>query len=144
MEQVSIRSIKDDILTIRYKGKRVKINLSKELAINENLINGQLKEQPSNYAFLCLLRDQAIKDRDQLEKEKDAAYSSAWLFYKGNNAINNDAASHKAETNNKYQSKVEQHIEATHKAARLISVCRAFEARERIMQTISSNLRKQQ
>ena len=67
----SINQIKDDILTIRYKGKKVTINISKELAIDESTINTQLRNLPSNYAFLCLLRDKAIQKANKLEKEKN-------------------------------------------------------------------------
>lgn len=144
MGESTIHNIKNDILTIRYMGKRYQVNLSKELAIEENTINTQLKHQPSNYAFLCLIRDSYIRDRDKLEKQKDAAYSSAWLFYKGSsNSINNDTAKHKAETNAKYLSITEKYLRAANKAAKLISICRAYEARERILQTLAANLRKQ-
>ena len=40
-----------------------------------------------------------------MEKEKDEAFSKAWIFYKESDPkINNDMASHKAVTNSKYQS----------------------------------------
>lgn len=69
--ETKISEIKDDIISFKYKGKLVTINISRELEINENIINSQLKNIPSNYAFLCLLRDKIIKRRDKLEKEKD-------------------------------------------------------------------------
>lgn len=141
----SINQIKDDILVIKYKGRKVTINLSKELAIDESTINTQLRNLPSNYAFLCLLRDKAIQKANKLEKEKDAAFSKAWLFFKESDSkLTNDAASHKALTNAKYQSLERKYLKAQDKATRLTSICRAYESRERIIQTISANLRKQQ
>lgn len=136
--------IRDDIISVKYKGKIVTINITKELSIDENIINSQLKNIPSSYAFLCLLRDNLIKKRDTLEREKNIAYSKAWLFYKeSDNRLNNDTANHKAMVNPKYLSIEERYLKAVHKANKLISICRAYESRERIIQTLSANIRKQ-
>lgn len=139
-----ISEIRDDIISVKYKGKIVTINITKELSIDENIINSQLKNIPSSYAFLCLLRDNLIKKRDTLEREKNIAYSKAWLFYKeSDNRLNNDTANHKAMVNPKYLSIEERYLKAVHKANKLISICRAYESRERIIQTLSANIRKQ-
>lgn len=139
-----ISEIRDDVISVKYKGKLVTINITKELSIGENIINSQLKNIPSSYAFLCLLRDNLIKKRDTLEREKNIAYSKAWLFYKeSDNRLNNDTANHKAMVNPKYLSIEERYLKAVHKANKLISICRAYESRERIIQTLSANIRKQ-
>lgn len=139
-----ISEIRDDIISVKYKGKIVTINITKELSIDENIINSQLKNIPSSYAFLCLLRDNLIKKKDTLEREKNIAYSKAWLFYKeSDNRLNNDTANHKAMVNPKYLSIEERYLKAVHKANKLISICRAYESRERIIQTLSANIRKQ-
>jgi hypothetical protein len=139
-----ISEIRDDIISVKYKGKIVTINITKELSIDENIINSQLKNIPSSYAFLCLLRDNLIKKRDTLEREKNIAYNKAWLFYKeSDNRLNNDTANHKAMVNPKYLSIEERYLKAVHKANKLISICRAYESRERIIQTLSANIRKQ-
>ena len=139
-----ISEIRDDVISVKYKGKLVTINITKELSIDENIINSQLKNIPSSYAFLCLLRDNLIKKRDTLEREKNIAYSKAWLFYKeSDNRLNNDTANHKAMVNPKYLSIEERYLKAVHKANKLISICKAYESRERIIQTLSANIRKQ-
>lgn len=139
-----ISEIRDDVISVKYKGKLVTINITKELSIDENIINSQLKNIPSSYAFLCLLRDNLIKKRDTLEREKNIAYSKAWLFYKeSDNRLNNDTANHKAMVNPKYLSIEERYLKAVHRANKLISICRAYESRERIIQTLSANIRKQ-
>ena len=80
-----------------------------------------------------------------MEKEKDIAYSKAWLFYKESDSrLNNDTVSHKALTNNIYITLEKQFLKISDKANRLISICKAYEARERILQTLAANLRKQQ
>lgn len=139
-----ISEIRDEVISVKYNGKLVTINITKELSIDENIINSQLKNIPSSYAFLCLLRDNLIKKRDTLEREKNIAYSKAWLFYKeSDNRLNNDTANHKAMVNPKYLSIEERYLKAVHKANKLISICRAYESRERIIQTLSANIRKQ-
>ena len=143
--ETKISEIKDDIISFKYKGKLVTINISRELEINENIINSQLKNIPSNYALLCLLRDKIIKRRDKLEKEKDYAYSKAWLYYKeSDNRLNNDTVSHKALTSKIYIKANDKYLKALDKANRFISICKAYESRERIIQTLSANIRKQQ
>lgn len=143
--ETKISEIKDDIISFKYKGKLVTINISRELEINENIINSQLKNIPSNYAFLCLLRDKIIKRRDKLEKEKDYVYSKAWLYYKeSDNRLNNDTVSHKALTSKIYIKANDKYLKALDKANRFISICKAYESRERIIQTLSANIRKQQ
>jgi hypothetical protein len=143
--ETKISEIKDDIISFKYKGKLVTINISRELEINENIINSQLKNIPSNYAFLCLLRDKIIKRRDKLEKEKDYAYSKVWLYYKeSDNRLNNDTVSHKALTSKIYIKANDKYLKALDKANRFISICKAYESRERIIQTLSANIRKQQ
>lgn len=144
-KKVKLSDIHDNIIKVRYRGDILIINLSEELSIDENIINSQLKKIPSNYAFLCSIRDTYIKKRDKLEKEKDLAYSEAWLFYKSSDSrMNNDTVSHKALTNRKYRSIEKKYLRAVNKANELISICKAYESRERIIQTISANLRKQQ
>lgn len=144
METVKINEIKADVLEIKYQGKKVKVDLTKELSINESIINSQLKDFPSNYAFLCLLRDKAIKKRDNLEKEKDRKFSELWIFYKGSDSkMTNDTATHRAISSKKYQDAENEFLKASYEASKLMSICRAYESRERILQTLSANLRKE-
>lgn len=140
-----IKDIKGDILNIRYKGKNISINISKELSINENIINTQLKELPSNYAFLCLIRDDYIRKRDILEKELNRTFSEIWLFYKQSDSrLNNDTLNHKTLSNKRYILVEGRYMKIVSKTNKLISICRAYESRERIIQTLAANLRKQQ
>lgn len=140
----SIHEITNDSLKLSYQGRKYEIQITTELQINENIINTQLQRSPSNYAFLCLVRDEAIHRREKLDKEKDIAYSNAWVNYKESGNISNDLAGHKATIHPKYISICERFEMANHKANVLISICKAYENRERILQTVSANLRKQQ
>lgn len=133
------------MVTLLYKGKKVKINVSEELAINEQTINSQLKEIPSSYGFILMLRSKAIKERNLLDRQKEMAYSEAYLFYKDSKAsgMTNEMANHKANTNQKYSSLYEAWLKACNRASILDDICKAFESRERIIQTLSANLRKE-
>lgn len=144
MDTESIKTIKSDILKVRYQGKIIRINITKELSIYESIINSQLKDSPSNYAFLCMLKNKYIKERDKLDREKEIAYSEAWLYYKSSDSkMNNDTANHKANTNKKYISIYNKWQKISNIAENLISICRAYENRENILRTISANLRKE-
>lgn len=145
MEKIKIRDIKDNVLEVKYKGKSYSINISEELSLDEKILNRQLKDSPSNYEFLCHLKDQACRKRDNLEREKDAVFSQVWLYFKeSDNRMSNEAATHRATSNQKYQSYLKKYIRADYMANQLISICKAYENRERILQTLSANIRKQQ
>lgn len=141
---LKISQIPRKLFKVSYNGKIYHIDLAEELAIDENMVNTSLKKSPSNYSLLVIIRDRLIYKRDKLEKEKDAAYSKAWLYYKESSNINNEMASHKAEGNSAYKGAMERYLKAKHKADELIALCRAYENRENILRTLSANLRKQQ
>ena len=144
METVKINEIKADVLEVKYQGQKVTIDITKELAINESTLNSSLRDFPSNYAFLCGLRDKAIKTRDRLEQEKDQKFSELWVFYKNSDTrMTNDTANHRTINSKKYQDAEKAFLKASYEASRLISICRAYESRERILQTLSANLRKE-
>ena len=129
-------------LKVKFEGRTIEIDIQKELSINENLINSQLRESPSSYYVLCSLRD---KERDALAREKDEAYSAAWIFIKeSNERFNNDYVAHKANISPKYKSIYQRYLKAVEKANKYISICRAYESRENILRTINANMRKQQ
>lgn len=131
-------------LVVRYQGKKVTLDIQKELSINPNKLDSQLREVPSSYYILCNLRDKYIRRRDLLARKRDEAYSRAWNYYKDSNpSWNNDYVSNKANTNNKYVSLCNRYLMAAEKAAKFISVCKAYESKENIMRTISANLRRQ-
>lgn len=132
-------------LRVKFEGRYIDIDIAKELSINENLINSQLKDSPSSYYILCKIRDKYIKERDSLARQKEEAYSNAWVYYKeSNERWNNDYVSHKANTNKKYCSLCDRHLKVSAKANMFISICRAYESRENILRTLNANLRKQQ
>lgn len=132
-------------LKVKFEGNIITIDIAKELSINENIINSQLRESPTSYYILCSLRDKYIKERDALAREKDEAYSAAWVFIKeSNERFNNDYVAHKANISPKHKSIYQRYLKAVEKANKYISICRAYESRENILRTINANMRKQQ
>lgn len=132
------------IIKVKYRGQTLSIDLFKELSIDENLIDSQLKDSPSNYFIFTQLRDKYIRKRDDLAREKEEAYSKAWIFYKdSNDRLNNEYVSHKANTTAKYMSICKRYNRLVEKTNMFISICKAYESRENILRTISANLRKQ-
>lgn len=130
-------------LKVKIDGQEIIIDISKELSIDENLINSQLRDSPSSYYLLCRVRDKYIKLRDSLEREKDIAYSKVWTYLKDSNERwNNEYVSHKANTNNKYVSLYDKYLKACDKANLYISICKAYEDRTNILRTLNANLRK--
>ena len=144
MKNRRIKEVSDDHILVKYKGKEVSIDITKELQIDENTLNYQLRDIPSNYAFLCLLRDEATRKRDKLARARDFAFRNAWVYFTAtDSSMSNDLATHKATSSSKFQSMDKKFLKAQDKANRLISICKAYESRERILQTISANTRKQ-
>lgn len=131
-------------LEVNFEGNTLVIDLNKELSINENTLNSQLKESPTSYYILCKLRDRAIKKRDALAREKDEAYSNAWVYFKdANERWNNEYVSHKASTSKKYSSIYKRYLKAVDRANLFISICQAYQNRENILRTLNANLRKE-
>jgi len=128
---------------VKVEGKVYEIDILKELAINENVINTQLRESPSSYYILCRVKDMYIKERDALARERDEAYSKAWTFIKDSNERwSNEYVSHKANSNHKYISLCNKYLKACEKANLFISICKAYEDRSDILRTLNANIRK--
>ena len=130
-------------LNVKYQGKVITIDIQKELTIDRNKLESQLREVPSSYYILCSVRNTYIRRRDSLARERDEAYSKAWTYLKDSNERwNNDYVSHKANANNKYASLYNRYLIAADKANLFISICKAYEDRSNILRTLNANLRK--
>ena len=131
-------------LKVKYQGKVITIDIQKELTIDSNKLESQLREVPSSYYILCSVRNTYIRRRDSLARERDEAYSKAWTYLKDANPTwNNDYVSNKANSNHKYVSLSNKYLKAAEKAAMLIDLCKAYESKEGILRTLSANQRRQ-
>ena len=131
-------------LKVKYQGKVITIDIQKELTIDRNKLESQLREVPSSYYILCSVRNTYIRRRASLARERDEAYSKAWTYLKDANPTwNNDYVSNKANSNHKYVSLSNKYLKAAEKAAMLIDLCKAYESKEGILRTLSANQRRQ-
>lgn len=131
-------------LKVKYQGKVITIDIQKELTIDRNKLESQLREVPSSYYILCSVRNTYIRRRDSLAREREEAYSKAWTYLKDANPTwNNDYVSNKANSNHKYVSLSNKYLKAAEKAAMLIDLCKAYESKEGILRTLSANQRRQ-
>ena len=131
-------------LKVKYQGKVITIDIQKELTIDRNKLESQLREVPSSYYILCSVRNTYIRRRDSLARERDEAYSKAWTYLKDANPTwYNDYVSNKANSNHKYVSLSNKYLKAAEKAAMLIDLCKAYESKEGILRTLSANQRRQ-
>jgi hypothetical protein len=137
----TLKSLRQDVLEIKIGGKTRSIDITKELEINVNTLNSQLLDIPSNYDFLTLLRDEALKKFTKLKRDRDTTYSQLWVYYKEAGGTN-DMAANKAASNKKYLSIEKDCRKAEAKYQRLNSICRSYESREQILRTLSANNRQ--
>ena len=139
MKGINIKPIK-----VKFQGEVIEIDLQKELSINENLMNSQLKDSPSSYYILCAIRDKYIKERDTLAREKEDTYATQWVYFKdSNDRWNNDYVTNKVLSSKKYKSVCERYLKAVTKANEFISICQVYSNREQILRTLNANMRKQ-
>lgn len=136
-------------IKIKYNGETFKFNLNEELSINTTKLNQEIKEQPSYYGFLLLLRNRLLTVKEDLELEKDKVYAHQYL--KTSDAINpstnrpysDKAAVQKALSAKAYIEASQKFLKAKQDHNDINSCVIAFEQRSNLIQTLSSNLRKE-
>lgn len=137
-------------ITINYNSKDYSFNLYEEIDLDEDKINSEIKTHLKSYAFVAMLHKKCIKARKAAENERKRVF--AIKFEKIKDEINpttgrvfsNDMARLKAEKTKGYRLINEQYQDADHNCD-ILEVCvRAFEDRKDLMQTLASNLRKEQ
>jgi hypothetical protein len=144
-----VKSSKINEIKIKYDGETFKFNLNEELSINPKKINEQLKEQPSYYGWLLLLRNRLLTMSEDLERQVDKVYSSIYLATsdkinpKTNRPYSDKAAVQKALGSEKYNDIKAKQLKAKQNFNDINAVVRAFEQRANLIQTLSSNLRSE-
>lgn len=133
-----------NILEVKIQGKKFNIDLTKELSISETRLNQAIVENPSVFVFLSQLKNEAIAKRDELERQKDIIFSKVYIAtIESNPKATKELANHKANASTKYQVANKEFLGEKERADKLISICRAFEMKAQLLQTLSSNLRKE-
>jgi len=112
-------------ISINYGEEEFHFNLIEELVVDENMINGEIKEQPSAYAFLSMLHKKLIRRAKDKEKEMEKTYADMFIKYKNQTDLQthkplaNDLAKEKAIASLRYQNSIDEFIEAQHQSEML-------------------------
>jgi hypothetical protein len=144
--EISAKSKVNEI-KIKYNGETFRFNLNEELSINPKKLNEELKEQPSYYGFLLLLRNRLLTTKEDLEIQKDKVYAHNYL--KTSDAINpstnrpysDKAAVQKALSAKSYIEASQSFLKAKQDYNDINSCVMAFEQRSSLIQSLSANVR---
>jgi len=134
-------------ISISYGDEEFSFNLFNELVVNENIINKEIKEQPSSHAFLAMLLTKLTRIEADSKKEMENAFSKMYIFYKNeldtntNRPISNDLAKEKTINSKKYQVAVSRYNTAKENRGIIETCVKAFEERGSLIQTLSANIR---
>lgn len=135
-------------IKISYGDESFNFNLFKELVIDENKIDSEIKEQPSAYAFLAMLHKKLIRRLKDKEKEAEKKYWVLFLMYKSQvdetsgKPCSNDVAEGKARKNIEYNQKLQDYYDAELDCNIIETCVKSFEQRYSLIQTLSANIRK--
>ena len=135
-------------IKISYGDESFDFNLFKELIIDENKIDSEIKDQPSAYAFLSMLHKKLIRKLKDKEKEAEKKYWVLFLLHKSQldettgKPCSNDVAEGKARKNREYQEKLQAYYDAELDCNVIETCVKSFEQRYSLIQTLSANIRK--
>ena len=135
------------VITVRYGEETFKFNLFRDLKISIHSIQKEISEQPSNYAFALLLHKKLVTRFMELKEERKSL--GARLYMEAKNTLvsgrapSDDYCNAKKESNKKYRMLTQACIISKDAADTLFALIKGFEQRKDLLQTISSNNRKQ-
>lgn len=136
-------------IKIKYGGEFIHFNLKDELVINENRINEELKDQPSYYGFLCILRAKLDRVKNDKKLELSKTKSKLFSMYKSridtntNRPYNNDMVDSKVQNHKKYLKVAEEYNKAEEELGIIESCVNAFYQRSMLIQSLSANVRNE-
>lgn len=136
------------IIRITHEGEKFTFNLYKELRIrNESLMNKDLQQQPSYYGFLMVLHKKLLSSFEELKSDRKKTYGQLFFKAKGEKLngrpLSDDLAKAWVEKHSKYILATRACITAKDQADTVYSCVRAFEQRKDLLQTLSSNIRRE-
>jgi hypothetical protein len=143
-----IRGSRVPHIKITYGEEILKFNLFDELKVSEEMLTRELKEQASYYGYLFLLHKKLLTRFEYLKQEKRRIESELFIKYKtgGNTttgrAPSDDTAKAMVRKNKEYLKANHDCIKARDDADTIYACVRGFEQRKDLLQTLSSNNRK--
>lgn len=137
-----------NIIDVTYGGKRFRFNIWQEVKITEANVEAEIKGQSSRYAFVFVLHKKLLARFEELKQERKALYGSLLSkaksrVQKNGRPFTDDAAKGWVDNQGLYRQITKKTIKAREDADVLLGVVRAFEQRKDLIQTLSSNLRKE-
>lgn len=133
---------------INYGGKVFEFNIYEEAKISEEAIEREITTQPSKYALLFILHKKLLAKFETLKQNRKGLYGRLLGVAKTRTSSNGRPLTDKGseawvEAHKKYKKATEDCIKAKTDADILQGCVRAFEQRKDLMQTLSSNIRKE-
>lgn len=139
---------KVNAISITYNGENIKFNLFDEVQISMVSLDRELKNQPSYYGFLLLLHKKLSTRVEELKLERKKLWGELYLEAKTSTTQNgrpftDDMSKAWVECHKEYVLASRKCIRARDEADLLFACVKAFEQRKDLMQTLSSNQRKE-
>ena len=136
-------------IQIKFGSEVFKFNLYKEIQISLSAIEEELKTQPSAYGFLSMLHKKLIRFHDDKESLKKRVYAQIYLEnkFKKNDETgrvnSDDAVKQMVELDEKHIKSVQELLDAKENMMMIESCVRSFEQRKDLLQSLNTNLRKE-
>lgn len=143
------RSSKINHVYIKFGNETINFNIFEEAKINEDDIEREIKSQPSKYAFLFVLHKKLLTKFETLRQNRQELYGKLYAISKGKvskhtgRPFSDDLSKAWVESHSKYVKATKDCIAAKDAADILQGCVRAFEQRKDLIQTLSSNTRKE-
>lgn len=134
-------------IEIVYGKDKVRVNMFRELKIEEETIEDSLKRQPVTYGFICTAYQGAVQEVKLFKLELDGFYSELYNKYKdkviSGKYLTKEALENKIKSDPKYRLMCKKLIRLETSKGILEDFKRALEQKKDIMQTLSANRRKE-
>lgn len=136
-------------ISIKYGKESIKFNLFEELVINENRINEEIKEQPSYYGFLLILKSKLERLKNDKQASVNKLFAELYVNYKSridsntNRPYANDYVEARINKNKDYTKAIAQVNKAVENLAIVTACVEAFHQRSFLLQSLSANVRKE-
>lgn len=135
-------------INIKFNGELVSFNLLTELRTNPDFINDNLKTQPGYYGFCLLLHKRLLANFEQIKADREAVYGRLFLKAKETKIMNgrpysDDTAKAWVESRKEFRDITTKCIKIRESADIILAAVKGFEQRKDILQSISSNIRRE-
>ena len=142
---------KSELMDIRvlYGDEVIKFNLYEELQISTDIIDHEIKVQPSHAAFISMVAEMINNQTLAQEQKVARTYAKLFKMYKRQEDETTGRANSKELTeqlvqgNKSYKNEVDDLLEMKHQRGRLHTCVKGFEQRGFLIQTLSANKRKE-